>query len=138
MRKLIFTILTIVAVFNSVSAQSVYVNVENWGVPNAYLYVGKIKYESNSGETAFNTSVKFKRFDGSTQVRVQAIYVLYANGFETAISDSIFVTTSDFTQNTGTYWSKEFVKTAKLPPNYKIGVVKLKWRYWDTYSGTTP
>lgn len=136
MKKLIFTIIAIFAIYNSVSAQSVYVNVQDWGVPNIYLLDGKIKYESNTGETTFNTSVKFKRFDGSTQVRAQAIYVLDANGSETAISDSIVVNTADFTQASGIYWSKEFVKTAKLQPNNKNGIVKLKWRYLDTYSGT--
>jgi len=121
MKKLIFTIIAIFAIYNSVSAQSVYVGVQDWGVPNTYLLDGKIKYESNTGETTFNTSVKFKRFDGSTQVRAQAIYVLDTNGSETAISDSIVVNTSDFTQASGVYWSKEFVKTAKLQPNNKVG-----------------
>lgn len=138
MKKLLYTLLALVTLVNTATSQVIDIKIGNWGVQNIYLYDGKIKYESNSGETPFNTVMQFQRYDGSTQVKAQAIYVLDANGSETAISDSIFVTTSDFTQATGTYWSKEFAKTAKLQPNNKAGVVKLKWRYWDTYSGTTP
>lgn len=138
MKKLLYTLLTFVTLVNTANGQAIDIKIGMWGVQNIYLHDGKIKYESNSGETPFNTVMQFQRYDGSTQVKAQAIYVLAANGSETAISDSIFVTTSDFTQATGTYWSKEFAKTAKLQPNNKAGVVKLKWRYWDTYSGTTP
>lgn len=138
MKKLLYTLLAFVTLINVAKSQVIDIKIGMWGVQNIYLHDGKIKYESNSGETPFNTVMQFQRYDGSTQVKAQAIYVLDANGFETAISDSIFVTTSDFTQATGTYWSKEFAKTAKLQPNNKAGVVKLKWRYWDTYSGTTP
>ncbi|QEL00983.1 hypothetical protein FKG96_09245 [Olivibacter sp. LS-1] len=138
MKKLLYTLLAFVTLINVAKSQVIDIKIGMWGVQNIYLHDGKIKYESNSGETPFNTVMQFQRYDGSTQVKAQAVYVLDANGSETAISDSIFVTTSDFTQATGTYWSKEFAKTAKLQPNNKAGVVKLKWRYWDTYSGTTP
>lgn len=138
MKKLLYTLLAFVTLINAAKSQAIDIKIGMWGVQNIYLHDGKIKYESNSGETPFNTVMQFQRYDGSTQVKAQAVYVLDASGSETAISDSIFVTTSDFTQATGTYWSKEFAKTAKLQPNNKAGVVKLKWRYWDTYSGTTP
>jgi hypothetical protein len=133
MKKLLYIFFLLIATVKINYAQSVYIKVGDWAVANANLIDGKIKYESTSGGTPFSTSATFQRYEGSTQVRVQAIYVFEANGSQVNISDSIFVTTADFTNP---YLSKAFIKTATLQPNNKNGIVKLKWRYLDTYSGT--
>jgi|GEM_PF-1294950 len=137
MKKIVYIIFALILLGKTTNGQSVDVSIAGWGVATNNLLDGKIKYESNSGETPFNTVLTFGRLNGSTQVRAQAIYIFEGNGLEIPISDSIIVNTADFTQNTGVYWSKEFVKTAKLQPNNKNGIVKLKWRFFNNYSGGT-
>ncbi|GAA4781446.1 hypothetical protein GCM10023231_06210 [Olivibacter ginsenosidimutans] len=102
---------------------------------NQYLSIGKIKYTSETGNTTFTAGLSFQRFDGSTTVKVQAIVVIDEGGTESAISDSLFVSTSNFTQ--ATYYTPIMEKTATLIANHKKGTVKVKWRYFDTYTGGT-
>jgi len=131
MKKLISVFIFFACALSLAQAQSVYVNLSQWAVANQYLQNGKIKYASETGNTAFIAGLSFERFDGSTSVKVQAIVVINEGGIESAISDSLFVNTTNFTQ--ATYYTPIMEKTATLVANHKNGIIKVKWRYFDTY-----
>ena len=65
--------------------------ISKWAIGPWKMLIYLIKYESTSGGSPFSTSETFQRFEASTQVRVQAIYVFEANGAQVNISDSILL-----------------------------------------------